>query len=177
MHAERRNNKLTESLRECTSFNDGRPHPTGARHVSCLVFQCGVVWCGAVVPNVAQNLDGHRSCASPLLSLYSYCNECCYCYWYTLVFLFYRCLLYKLPFREFLLLLFLFFIIAFTLQLNSYDMIGDFTLSDLLDKPWSQVSSLLPRYVPSFLSRIGFSIPTARRFSSSVANSRSRAFR
>ena len=34
-----------------------------------------------------------------------------------------------------------------------------------------------PRYVPSSLSRIGFSIPTARRFSSNVANSRSRAFR
>ena len=29
-------------------------------------------------------------------------------------------------------------------------LVGDFTLSDLLDKPWSQVSSLLPpRYVPS----------------------------
>ena len=35
----------------------------------------------------------------------------------------------------------------------------------------------LPRYVPSFLSRIGFSIPTARRLSSDVANPRSRAFR
>ena len=34
-----------------------------------------------------------------------------------------------------------------------------------------------PQYVPWFLSRIGFSIPTARRFSSNVANSRSRAFR
>ena len=34
-----------------------------------------------------------------------------------------------------------------------------------------------PRYVPSFLSRIGFNIPTARRFSSNVANSRSRDFR
>ena len=34
-----------------------------------------------------------------------------------------------------------------------------------------------PRYVPSFLSRIGFSIPAARRVSSNVANSRSRAFR
>ena len=34
-----------------------------------------------------------------------------------------------------------------------------------------------PRYVPSFLSRTGFSIPTARRFSSNVATSRSRAFR
>ena len=31
-----------------------------------------------------------------------------------------------------------------------------------------------PRYVPSFLSRIGFSIPTARRLSSDVANFRSR---
>ena len=31
-----------------------------------------------------------------------------------------------------------------------------------------------PRYAPSFLSRIGFSIPTARRFSSKVANSLSR---
>ena len=28
-----------------------------------------------------------------------------------------------------------------------------------------------PRYVPSFLSRMGFSIATARRFSSNVANS------
>ena len=34
-----------------------------------------------------------------------------------------------------------------------------------------------PRYVPSILSRIGFSTPTARRFSSYIANSRSRAFR
>ena len=32
-----------------------------------------------------------------------------------------------------------------------------------------------PLYVPSFLSRIGFSIPTARRLSSNVAHSRSRA--
>ena len=47
-----------------------------------------------------------------------------------------------------------------------------------LDKPWSQVSSLLPPgSCLQFLSRIGFSNPTARRFSSSVANSRSRAFR
>ena len=57
-------------------------------------------------------------------------------------------------------------------------LVGYFTLSDLLDKPWSQVSSLLPPGTClQFLSRIGFSIPTARRFSSSVANSRSRAFR
>ena len=34
-----------------------------------------------------------------------------------------------------------------------------------------------PRYEPSFLSRIGFSIPTASRLSSNVTNSRSRAFR
>ena len=48
----------------------------------------------------------------------------------------------------------------------------------LLDKPWSQVSSLLPPCsCLQFLSRIGFSNPTARRFSSSVANSRSRVFR
>ena len=48
----------------------------------------------------------------------------------------------------------------------------------LLDKLWSQVSPLLP---PStclqFLSRIGFSIPTAHHFSSNAANLRSRAFR
>ena len=48
----------------------------------------------------------------------------------------------------------------------------------LLDKSWSQVSSLLPPgSCLQFLSRIGFSNPTARRFSSSVAHSRSRAFR
>ena len=34
-----------------------------------------------------------------------------------------------------------------------------------LDKPWSQVSSLVPPVLsPSILSRIGFSNPTARRF-------------
>ena len=48
-------------------------------------------------------------------------------------------------------------------------LVGDFTLSDLRDKPWSQVSSLLPPDTClQFLSRIGFSIPTARRFSSNV---------
>ena len=57
-------------------------------------------------------------------------------------------------------------------------LVGGFTLSDLLDRPWSQVSSLLPPGTClQFLSRIGFSIPTARRFSLNVANSRSRAFR
>ena len=56
--------------------------------------------------------------------------------------------------------------------------VGGFTLSDLPDKPWSQVSSLLPPGTClQFLSHIGFSIPTARPFSSNVANSRSRAFR
>ena len=33
-----------------------------------------------------------------------------------------------------------------------------------------------PRYVPLLLSRIGFSIPTARRFASNFANSRFRTF-
>ena len=48
----------------------------------------------------------------------------------------------------------------------------------LLDKLLSQVSSLLPPGAClQFLSRIGFSIPTARRLSSNVANSRFRAFR
>ena len=47
----------------------------------------------------------------------------------------------------------------------------------LLDKLWSQVSSLPPGTCLQFLSRVGFSIPTARRLSSNVANSRFRAFR
>ena len=39
-------------------------------------------------------------------------------------------------------------------------LVGGFTLSDLLDKPWSQVSSLLPHGTRlQFLSRTGFSIP------------------
>ena len=42
----------------------------------------------------------------------------------------------------------------------------------LLDKPWSQVSWLLPsRTFLQFLSRIGFRFPTPSRFSSNVANS------
>ena len=45
---------------------------------------------------------------------------------------------------------------------SSTRMTGGFTLSDLLDKPWSQVSSLLPSGTClQFLSRIVFSIPTA----------------
>ena len=46
-----------------------------------------------------------------------------------------------------------------------------FALSSLLlGKPWSQVSSLLPPGTCLyFLSRIGLSIPTARRFLSNVA--------
>ena len=51
-------------------------------------------------------------------------------------------------------------------------------LFQLLDKLWSQVSALLPPGTClQFLSCAGFSIPTARRFSSIVANSRFRAFR
>ena len=49
--------------------------------------------------------------------------------------------------------------------------------SQILDKLLSRVSSLLPPGTClQFFSRIGFSIPTARRFSSCVANSRFRAF-
>ena len=66
----------------------------------------------------------------------------------------------------------------FLLSSLTRTMVGGFTLSDLVDKPWSQVSSVLPPGTClHVLSRIGFSIPTARRSSSNVANSRSRAFR
>ena len=52
------------------------------------------------------------------------------------------------------------------------------TSFQLLNKPWSQVSSLLPPGSRlQFLLRMSFSNPTARRFSSSVANSRTRASR
>ena len=72
---------------------------------------------------------------------------------------------------------FIFLIITFTFQPNSY-LVGGFTLGDLLDKPWSQVSSLLPPGTCLyFLSRIRLSIATVSRLSSNVANSRSRAFR
>ena len=56
---------------------------------------------------------------------------------------------------------FFFYHFSFPAQL-----VGGFTLSDLLDKPWSQEGIVLSpsRYVPSFLSRIGSRIPTARRF-------------
>ena len=69
---------------------------------------------------------------------------------------------------------FLFYIILF------YFILSHTSTFQLLDKPWSPVSSLLPpRFLPStFLARIGFSaIPLLVDFSKSVANSRSRAFR
>ena len=58
-------------------------------------------------------------------------------------------------------------------------LVGGFTLSDLLDKPWSQVSAPSPSgmCLHFYRAQAWFSIPTARRFSSHVANSRSRAFR
>ena len=57
-------------------------------------------------------------------------------------------------------------------------LVGDFTLSDLLDNSWSQMLSILsPGTCLQSLSSIWFSIPTARRFSPNVANSRCRAFR
>ena len=82
----------------------------------------------------------------------------------------------------FLLAVFLIHLFLFLFTKSSLLLSGStrrrFALSDLLDKPWSQVSSLLPPGTClQFLSRIGFSIPAARRFSSNVANSRSRAFR
>ena len=65
--------------------------------------------------------------------------------------------------------LYLFFMITFKFPAQ---LVGGFTLSDLLDKPRSQVSSLLPLGTClQILSRIGFSIPTARRFPSNVAAS------
>ena len=49
-----------------------------------------------------------------------------------------------------------------------------YTDRSTITTPGRRCCPFSPRYVPSFLSRIGFSIPTARRFSSSVANSRFR---
>ena len=58
--------------------------------------------------------------------------------------------------------------LTFAFHPNSYLVPGKV----FLDKPWSQVSSLLPPGTRLyFLSRMGFSIPTARRFSSNVATS------
>ena len=49
--------------------------------------------------------------------------------------------------------------------------------SQLLDKPWSQVSSLVPpRYVPSFVSRIGFGIPAALQQCKTSAQYENRVF-
>ena len=59
-------------------------------------------------------------------------------------------------------------------------LVGGFTLGDLLDKAWSQVGVIPspPRYMPFiFVAHRALSFPTARRFSSNAANSRSRAFR
>ena len=67
-----------------------------------------------------------------------------------------------------ILVLSLFF--TFTFRINSSEVLFYPLSGLLLDKPWSQVSSLLPPVTClHFLSRIGFSIPTARRFSSNVA--------
>ena len=54
---------------------------------------------------------------------------------------------------------------------------GGFTLSDFLDKPWSQRCRPFSPPVRAFIfiAHVGFSIPTARRFSWNVADSRSRA--
>ena len=63
----------------------------------------------------------------------------------------------------------LFLVVTFTFQPNLWEVLC--TFGDLLDKPWSQVSSLLrPGTCLCFLSRKGFSIPTARRFSSNAVH-------
>ena len=58
-------------------------------------------------------------------------------------------------------------------------LVGDFTLSGLLDKPRSQVSSLLPPGInmPPFLSCTRCSIPTARRLNRTFLLSSKRCFR
>ena len=48
------------------------------------------------------------------------------------------------------------FVITFTFQLNSWEV---FTLSDLLDKPWSQVSSLPPGTCLHFYRAQGSAFP------------------
>ena len=51
------------------------------------------------------------------------------------------------------------------LHIRIFFLFNTHLLSSFLDKPWSQVSSLLsPGSCLQFLSRIGFSNPTARRF-------------
>ena len=78
----------------------------------------------------------------------------------------------------------LFFIFFLSFNYHLYfpaSLVRCFILNKLLDKPWSQVG-VYPFIPPPpvrafFLSRVGFSIPPARRFSSNVAHSRSRAFR
>ena len=63
------------------------------------------------------------------------------------------------------LLIFVFYLfLIITLYLPAQPARG-FALIDLLDKPWSQVSFLLPpRCMPSFFSRIGFNIPAFQLF-------------
>ena len=65
------------------------------------------------------------------------------------------------------------YIFPFTFQLNSLEVLLSAVCFWTSRGHWYRPSS--PRYVPSFfLSRIGFSTPTARRFSLNVAT---RAFR
>ena len=50
-------------------------------------------------------------------------------------------------------------LVFFFLQSSLYSPaqpVRGYTLSYIISKPWSQVASLPPRYMPSFLSRIGF---------------------
>ena len=62
------------------------------------------------------------------------------------------CLKTKITIRAVTCVVFFVSLLVFPAQL-----VRGYTLSDLLAKPWSQTSSLLPpRYVSSFLSRTGF---------------------
>ena len=55
----------------------------------------------------------------------------------------------------------IFFLVSSLLLSTLTRMVGGFTLGDLLEKPWTRVSSLLPPSASLYFSwRIGFSIPT-----------------
>ena len=120
-------------------------------------------------------------CFSVCMCFFLSCAPCVWVFRFRFIFIFFVLVTpwtigLKLLFSEALdLILFFigFFLYHLTFQLNSY-LIGGFTLSDfLLDKPWSQVSSLLPpRYVPSFFfvaHMVHSAFPLLGRYSSNVA--------
>ena len=79
------------------------------------------------------------------------------------------CEVLHFPFARVVTLILFFFVFRFFKSLRKSSRVVFFYshifTSKLLDKPWSQVSSLLPPgSCLQFLGRTGFSIPTARRF-------------